>query len=524
MKKSSNNSQNSFGPFGFFKHPVNALQNDQLCLMIEDHGAKGIGVYWCIVEFLCAMPGHCASKKSIINNLRRVRAHTKYVSTILHDYGLFECSIDGQVTCPLLGEYTQSYYETVNQHPRTASTRQHARNEAARSSARNEAARPNAQYEAARQKARFEEARQNYRARTQKNTAKSAQTAVVPTATASQFVQTESILKTQTADAAPVAAVPVAVPEVAAAAEAAPVAAVPEEAAAPSAAPSNESNHMLEKSVKILLNSNSYDDFNKNAENSCQDNLLNTEAVLPQARSGSGGDNNVPRDVDSGSAGDDSDPEDDDSNSPCNVNKNENESQPLYIENKKENKNNNFKKINNKKSFTEGLGEESATDAPAAENAPSTTFGPCATHQKAWKYWEECIDDMVKDQGWVELVGMHSGLKGDFFRLFPAMIQHFRNLIRMYGKEEMICSDYDARTFFSRCYREGAYVMKCFLKDIATIPAYGLVETKEENPYRFETVNPVTGARSYNGTPIPADAPPRPSSMASWHVALKKWR
>lgn len=121
--------------------------------------------------------------------------------------------------------------------------------------------------------------------------------------------------------------------------------------------------------------------------------------------------------------------------------------------------------------------------------------------------WEKCIDDLVHEQVWCELMAMRSGLQKDFVKYYPEIIRTFKDHIRCYGKEASIFTLSDAKNYFSNYIVPGSITHNRLLEKLGKI--------KAKDPYRFEERN-AKGERSYCGMKIPKDAPPRPNANAFW--------
>ena len=122
--------------------------------------------------------------------------------------------------------------------------------------------------------------------------------------------------------------------------------------------------------------------------------------------------------------------------------------------------------------------------------------------------WEKYVDELAKEQSWIEIMAMRSGLKQVFVQRFGEVLQHFKLHIRALGKEDAIRSLSDAKRYFC-CYNKPG-----------SIPFVRLVDELQKpickGKYKHEDYDPATGQRSYCGVPIPADAPPRPNGQAVW--------
>ena len=131
------------------------------------------------------------------------------------------------------------------------------------------------------------------------------------------------------------------------------------------------------------------------------------------------------------------------------------------------------------------------------DNVPLSTFA-----------WERYVDELSKEQQWVELMAMRSGLGLVFVNRFPEVLKHFKQHVQAVGNEKDIQSLSDAKRYF------------CFYNTPGSTPFRQLVaelqKPIDKGKYKYEDYDSATGQRSYCGVPIPADAPPRPNNQAVW--------
>ena len=141
----------------------------------------------------------------------------------------------------------------------------------------------------------------------------------------------------------------------------------------------------------------------------------------------------------------------------------------------------------------------SSTAEAAEEKVLSSSFVPT---------WERYIDELKDDEQWMELVAMRSGLKQQFYTLFPRIVESFKRHVRAIGNEGHIVSSGDAKHYFWFFMNPSSPTYKNLILE--------LQKPVDKGKYKYEDRDPVTGQRSYCGVPIPADAPPRPNSQAVW--------
>lgn len=133
--------------------------------------------------------------------------------------------------------------------------------------------------------------------------------------------------------------------------------------------------------------------------------------------------------------------------------------------------------------------------------------------------WEEHVDEMEKVQTWMELMGMHSGMGRMFLDNRQRIVALFKEHVRLYAKESSITSPDAARNYFSHWIRAGSPSQRTLYARLQS----ELQSHSADDPYVYEQRDPLTGARSYCGLPIPPGSPPRPSPNAVWSDAIKKW-
>lgn len=69
--------------------------------------------------------------------------------------------------------------------------------------------------------------------------------------------------------------------------------------------------------------------------------------------------------------------------------------------------------------------------------------------------WECYINEAFKVQSWVEIVGMMSGLKGDFLNNLPFIRSMFKKHVVVQGSTERITSVSEAQAYFANYIRPG---------------------------------------------------------------------
>ena len=148
------------------------------------------------------------------------------------------------------------------------------------------------------------------------------------------------------------------------------------------------------------------------------------------------------------------------------------------------------------------------------ENTPSISSSSAVAavaESKPVKYvpaWERYVDELQQEEQWKELMAMRTGLKQQFYTLYPRIVESFKRHVRMLGNEGQILSPGDAKRYFCFYLDPGSVTFKKLWEE--------LHKPVDKGKYRFEDRDLTTGQRSYCGVPIPADAPPRPNEQAVW--------
>ena len=129
--------------------------------------------------------------------------------------------------------------------------------------------------------------------------------------------------------------------------------------------------------------------------------------------------------------------------------------------------------------------------------------------------WERYVDELAKEQQWIEIMATRSGLGKLFVRRFGEVLQHFKLHVQAVGNEKNIQAPTDAKHYFCFFLEPDSVTFKRLVAE--------LQKPVDKGKYKFEERDPATGQRSYCGIPIPDDAPPRPNSQAVWSEEKRKW-
>ena len=122
--------------------------------------------------------------------------------------------------------------------------------------------------------------------------------------------------------------------------------------------------------------------------------------------------------------------------------------------------------------------------------------------------WEKYVDDLRQDEQWKELMAIRTGLKQQFYTLFPRIVESFKRHVRSIGNEGRILSLGDAKHYFFFFLNPSSPTYKNLILE--------LQKPIDKGKFKYEDRDSATGQRSYCGVPVPDDAPPRPNSQAVW--------
>jgi len=145
--------------------------------------------------------------------------------------------------------------------------------------------------------------------------------------------------------------------------------------------------------------------------------------------------------------------------------------------------------------------------------------------------WERYIDQATEDTGWLEAVAMNNYLPVK--NKLSEIMTIFKRHVRAQATGTHIDSVKEVQNYFANYARAGTPTYKRLMAELAgnapTTSPYGYSSSgrrrvamrADEDAFRYEDVNPITGERSYCGIQIPPEAPPRPNENAVWNK--DKW-
>ena len=135
------------------------------------------------------------------------------------------------------------------------------------------------------------------------------------------------------------------------------------------------------------------------------------------------------------------------------------------------------------------------------------------------KSWETYLDIATRDEHWMSILAMKSGISKLFVKHRTAVIESFRQHVQLQGSGSSQQSVADIQAYFANFLRPGTPTHQRVAEQLRALEE-GVRQTSLN---RYETIDPQTGARSYYGHPIPASAPPRPNDNTVWSPTESKW-
>lgn len=176
-------------------------------------------------------------------------------------------------------------------------------------------------------------------------------------------------------------------------------------------------------------------------------------------------------------------------------------------------------KLNKKLSLARVRGEKKREDTPPIgslkkgekeEEKPSPILS-----------WKKYLEEMVKDQFWLECVCMKSGYGKLLYRHRDEAVKEFGKHVILFGKGNEILHLEDAKRYFAYFTMEGRTTSKELRATLLAIDARQQADNPAPNPYRHEQF--IDGRRTYLGCTIPNGAPPRPDKNAVWNEDMNAW-
>ncbi|WP_300703076.1 hypothetical protein [Bacteroides sp.] len=138
--------------------------------------------------------------------------------------------------------------------------------------------------------------------------------------------------------------------------------------------------------------------------------------------------------------------------------------------------------------------------------------------------WQELADELLNENSvWLEIAFMRSGYGTLLKRHLKAAIEIFKSHIIAYGKGDDMLEMRDIQSYFINYVNAGSRTSKSLHEALTALDAKGSPNNQgnADEPYRFEQF--IDGKRTYQGCPIPYDAPPRPDETAFWDEEQHAW-
>ena len=134
-------------------------------------------------------------------------------------------------------------------------------------------------------------------------------------------------------------------------------------------------------------------------------------------------------------------------------------------------------------------------------------------------HWEELVDGLSQDSGWVDIACMKSGYGMLMKTYFKEAVNFFKQHIRSYDKGSELLDMKEIHRYFVNFTSPGSRTSKQLHEHLEALNRQ--CRAKWPDPYRFE--QRLDGQRIYQGCPIPDDAPPRPDETAIWNATECIW-
>ena len=138
--------------------------------------------------------------------------------------------------------------------------------------------------------------------------------------------------------------------------------------------------------------------------------------------------------------------------------------------------------------------------------------------------WQELADGLLNENSaWLEIAFMRSGYAALLKRHLKAAVEMFKNHIIAYCKGGDMLEMRDIQSYFINYVNAGSRTSKALHEALTALDAKVRADNPNntDEPYRYEQF--IDGRRTYQGCPIPDDAPPRPDETAFWDEEQHGW-
>lgn len=133
--------------------------------------------------------------------------------------------------------------------------------------------------------------------------------------------------------------------------------------------------------------------------------------------------------------------------------------------------------------------------------------------------WQKSLEHLSEDSSYIELAYMHCGYGELLKRRFKDAIEYFKRHIILYHKQDNLPNRYEVYRYFANFTAPGVRTsteLRNYLTQLDEAE-----QLKHPDAYRFEKL--IDGKRTYNGCPLPDEAPPRPDARSLWNDTTGKW-
>lgn len=134
--------------------------------------------------------------------------------------------------------------------------------------------------------------------------------------------------------------------------------------------------------------------------------------------------------------------------------------------------------------------------------------------------WHKLIDQLSEESAWLDIACIHSGYGKLLKQHIKEAVETFRQHIILHDNGNTLLELKDARQYFVNFVRAGQRTSQTLYMHLSELDAR-LSAAAQPDPYRYELL--VDGRRTYQGCPIPDNAPPRPDKNAAWNEELQCW-
>lgn len=161
---------------------------------------------------------------------------------------------------------------------------------------------------------------------------------------------------------------------------------------------------------------------------------------------------------------------------------------------------------------------------------PRTTITACDDFDRPerplhpFRPWQELADGLLNESSaWLDIAYLRSGYGKLLRRHLKQAVEIFKTHILAYGKGEDMLEMRDIQRYFINFVNAGSRTSRALREALTAIDAKDPSDDQpaDGEPYRYEQL--INGQRSYQGCPIPKDAPPRPDETASWDNEQQCW-